>query len=145
MSKKIIDIIGKNVSMNPQFETIEPSVEAMQNRIHENGATFDAVGFPDNITMWVDDEGLLNDSKLNLVVTVGKFPTHHIHGNVFFTGIDSDGDTIGLTEKQKASIINSFHLLPQMVEGRFIYVFDVEMLKEGLNQWESVQRDKKQN
>ncbi|MBB5643649.1 DUF3846 domain-containing protein [Cryobacterium roopkundense] len=64
---------------------------------------FDVVGLTDNIDLFVDDEGLINGSPLNLPATV----LAHLLGSrtvIFGTAIavsaNDDGETIGLTDHQ---------------------------------------------
>ncbi|WP_051973753.1 DUF3846 domain-containing protein [Cryobacterium sp. MLB-32] len=68
---------------------------------------FDVVGLADNIDLFVDDEGLINGSPLNLPATVlahllGR-PTV-IFGTAIAVSVTPDGETIGLTDPQLARI-----------------------------------------
>lgn len=112
-----ITIIGKNVGQDAQIETMKHSLENMQQRIRKEGATLDVVRLAGDITMWVDDEGLLNDSPPNLILVNGVDIVAQIHGNVFFTGVDyTEGDTIGLDDKQQNAIFKSIIKLGHMIE-----------------------------
>ena len=138
--EKDIDIIGKNVGENPKFEVLNHSLENMQKRIDENGSTLDALRFNGDLTMWIDDDGLLKESPLNMITYANGEQVHHIVGNVFFTSVDSEGDTIGLTKMQKMAVINSFDIIGEskQKEGNytFLYRFDVDKLNFLLEQLE---------
>jgi hypothetical protein len=68
---------------------------------------FDVVGLQDDIDLFVDDEGLINGSTLNLPATV----LAHLLGSrtVIFgiavaVSVTPDGETVGLTDHQLARI-----------------------------------------
>ena len=68
---------------------------------------FDVVGLEDEIDLFVDDEGLINGSTLNLPATVlahrlGR-PTV-IFGTAIAVSVTADGETVGLTDPQLARI-----------------------------------------
>ncbi|WP_104131604.1 DUF3846 domain-containing protein [Cryobacterium sp. M91] len=64
---------------------------------------FDVVGLTDSIDLFVDDEGLINGSPLNLPATVLAHllgsPTV-IFGTAIAVSVTPDGETIGLTDSQ---------------------------------------------
>ena len=68
---------------------------------------FDVVGLADSIDLFVDDEGLINGSPLNLAATVLAHllgsPTV-IFGTVVAVSVNDDGQTLGLTDRQLARI-----------------------------------------
>ncbi|WP_158252153.1 DUF3846 domain-containing protein [Cryobacterium sp. M23] len=68
---------------------------------------FDVVGLEDDIDLFVDDEGLINGSTLNLPATVLAHrlgsPTV-IFGTVIAVSVTPDGETVGLTDTQLARI-----------------------------------------
>jgi len=68
---------------------------------------FDVVGLADNIDLFVDDEGLINGSPLNLPATVLAHllgsPTV-IFGTAIAVSVTPDGETIGLTDPQLTRI-----------------------------------------
>ena len=78
--------------------------------------TFDVVNLDHDIDLFVDDEGLINGSGLNLVLTVivhalGK-PVP-IFGDAVALGVDYDtGDSRSLTRQQKAHIIDVLATTP---------------------------------
>lgn len=69
--------------------------------------TFDVVGLADDIDLFVDDEGLINGSPLNLPATVLAHllgsPTV-IFGTAIAVSVTGDGETVGLTTRQLARI-----------------------------------------
>lgn len=70
-------------------------------------AMFDVVGLADSIDLFVDDEGLINGSPLNLPATVLAHllgsPTV-IFGTAIAVSVTPDGETVGLTDAQLARI-----------------------------------------
>ena len=76
---------------------------------------FDVVGLEDDIDLFVDDEGLINGSTLNLPATVlahrlGR-PTV-IFGTAIAVSVTGDGETVGLTDAQLARIQESLAQKP---------------------------------
>ncbi|MGP3749826.1 DUF3846 domain-containing protein [Streptomyces sp. IBSNAI001] len=74
----------------------------------------DAVDITDQLTMWLDDEGLINGAPLNRAATLlyatHRPPHQHYHGRAVITGgTDRHGNTLGLTEGQLVQLIE-FHL-----------------------------------
>ena len=71
---------------------------------------FDVVGLADNIDLFVDDEGLINGSPLNLPATVLAHlfdsPTV-IFGTAIAVSVTPDGETIGLTDRSLVDIEDS--------------------------------------
>ncbi len=68
---------------------------------------FDVVGLQDDIDLFVDDEGLINGSTLNLPATVlahrlGRRTV--IFGTAVAVSVNDGGETIGLTDHQLARI-----------------------------------------
>ena len=68
---------------------------------------FDVVGLTDDIDLFVDDEGLINGSPLNLPATVlahllGSRTV--IFGTAIAVSVNDSGETIGLTDHQLARI-----------------------------------------
>ena len=76
---------------------------------------FDVVGLADSIDLFVDDEGLINGSPLNLPATVLAHllgsPTV-IFGTAIAVSVTPDGETIGLTDRQLARIQKAFAQKP---------------------------------
>lgn len=70
----------------------------------------DAVRVTQKLTMWVDDEGMVNDSPANLSAT-HLYAHHHephqaYYGNAVFTGgADRHGNTLGLTPDQILELV----------------------------------------
>ena len=76
---------------------------------------FDVVGLADSIDLFVDDEGLINGSPLNLPATVLAHlfdsPTV-IFGTAIAVSVTPDGETIGLNDRQLARIQTAFAQKP---------------------------------
>jgi hypothetical protein len=117
-----IQIVTKRVGLPVQFEIIEHTLENMQKIV---GGTLDSVRVREDIIMWVDDEGLLKESPLNLITYVDGKEVHHIAGDVFFAGIDDEGETISLTDEQIAWITNRFQIIGKAKDkkGNKYFVF----------------------
>jgi len=78
---------------------------------------FDVVGLADEIDLFVDDEGLINGSALNLPATVlthllGR-PTV-IFGTAIAVSVTPEGETIGLSDNQLARIQTAFEHTPDV-------------------------------
>ena len=64
------------------------------------------------VTMWVNEEGKINQLEQNAIGTslyVDQYGMHDfISGNIIFTNIETDdeGNTLGLTEKQIATLMD---------------------------------------
>ncbi|MFC9035425.1 DUF3846 domain-containing protein [Streptomyces arboris] len=74
----------------------------------------DAVDISPRLSMWIDDSGLINGSPVNRAATIlyaiHQEPHQHYHGDVIITGgVDHEGETLGLTNDEIASLIE-FHL-----------------------------------
>jgi hypothetical protein len=76
---------------------------------------FDVVGLVDSIDLFVDDEGLINGSPLNLPATVLAHrlgsPTV-IFGTAIAVSVTPDGETVGLTDSQLTRIQKAFAQKP---------------------------------
>ena len=76
---------------------------------------FTVVGLDDGIDAFVDDEGLINHSELNLPLTI---IAHRLgaktvlFGNGFLAGMDQDGETISLTDAQRTRISEALSTKP---------------------------------
>ncbi|WP_327667929.1 MULTISPECIES: DUF3846 domain-containing protein [unclassified Streptomyces] len=73
----------------------------------------DAVQITDHLTMWVDDEGMLNDSALNQGATLLYALHRPLHqpyfGHALFTGgADAEGNTLGLTELEATRLVEIY-------------------------------------
>lgn len=80
---------------------------------------FDLVRLEDGIDMWVDDEGAINGSDVNLAASIianrlGK-PGTVLFGSVVLAAGNEDGDTVGLSDEQAAAILRT--LAPQSDDG----------------------------
>ncbi len=67
------------------------------------------------LDMWVNEEGKLNGLKPNTLGTIlyGCFPLDAIVGDIVITGgVDGEGDTLGLTDKEVETLIGAFRLAP---------------------------------
>ncbi|TFC83045.1 DUF3846 domain-containing protein [Cryobacterium sp. TMT3-29-2] len=76
---------------------------------------FDVVGLADDIDLFVDDEGLINGSTLNLPATVLAHLLGRpvvIFGTAIAVSVTPDGETVGLTDSQLARIQKSFAQKP---------------------------------
>lgn len=67
---------------------------------------FDVVRLTDGIDMWVDDEGAINGSDVNLAASLNRrgHPGAVLFGAAVLAGGNEDGDTVGLTDEQAAAV-----------------------------------------
>lgn len=75
-------------------------------RLQVGCEVFDLLRFPDRIDMWLDDEGLYRANVNPVASAIG-----HLHetadvicGPVLFLSSNGDGDTLSLTDEQRADI-----------------------------------------
>ena len=76
---------------------------------------FDVVGLVDSIDLFVDDEGLINGSPLNLPATVLAHRLGSrtvIFGTAIAVSVAPGGETVGLTDSQLARIQKAFAQKP---------------------------------
>ncbi|MCS0827407.1 DUF3846 domain-containing protein [Cytobacillus firmus] len=108
---KTLKIVRLNVGS--QIEVIEMvhSLEDMQAIV---GGWLERVRITDDIDLWINEEGLLQELPLNFVTFVVKDgepqPVHSIVGNVFFASHDEEGETISLNDIQIKRIKKMFSL-----------------------------------
>lgn len=96
---KVETIVVKEVGKELKFEETEITLEKMQKLV---GGYIECFRLPNNIDMWLNEEGILEQLKLNVLILnkeTGQ-EEHHILGNIFFASHDDEGNTIGLTNKQ---------------------------------------------
>ncbi|MFG3142753.1 DUF3846 domain-containing protein [Streptomyces sp. NPDC048211] len=84
----------------------------------------DAVDISTTLTMWVDDEGLINGAPVNhgatILYALHKEPHQHYHGTTVITGgTGRHGETLGLSKDEIASLVE-FHLtfIPLRIPGQ---------------------------
>ncbi len=76
---------------------------------------FTVVGLQDGIDVYVDDEGLINGSTLNLALTI---VAHRLgcpavlFGNGLVVSVDDDGQTVSLTERQREIVLAAMSTKP---------------------------------
>ncbi|GAA2345235.1 DUF3846 domain-containing protein [Streptomyces kunmingensis] len=73
----------------------------------------DAVRITESLTMWLDDEGLLNGSIANYGATrlyaLHRPPHQAYFGHALFTGgTDAQGNTLGLTPDEAAHLVEQY-------------------------------------
>lgn len=96
--------VSEGAMLIPDFEN---TLEAMQEIV---GGYIEAVRITENIVLWVNEEGLLKQLPLNFYLSNSSGePISPIVGDVLFTGVDSEGDNISLTDDDI-----------KLIESRFI-------------------------
>ncbi|MEW2128782.1 DUF3846 domain-containing protein [Streptomyces sp. NPDC007259] len=81
----------------------------------------DVVAVTPTLSMWVDDEGVVVGSAMNLYAThlyaLNGTPRQPYFGNAVFTGgPDAEGDTQGLTEDQLLTLVQAvLNGLPEVI------------------------------
>lgn len=69
------------------------------------------------ITAWMNEEGKLLDLKPSLAVVGRDFEVLDvIAGNVLITAVDSEGETVGLTQEEADYVIENIHTIYNMQE-----------------------------
>lgn len=71
---------------------------------------FTVVGLRDGIDVFVDDEGLVNGSPLNLPLTVLAHQLGQaevLFGSGVVVGVDDDGETISLNDDQQRTVLEA--------------------------------------
>ncbi|WP_331728765.1 DUF3846 domain-containing protein [Streptomyces anulatus] len=98
------------------FQMIDwPTTRTLQTLYTEIGCqNVTAVDMTDDLTMWLDDEGLINGSPVNVGATAlyaAHRPPHQLyHGTAIITGgTDRHGDTLPLTLDQLSTLL-TLHL-----------------------------------
>ncbi|ODA89388.1 hypothetical protein ATY41_05595 [Leifsonia xyli subsp. xyli] len=77
-------------------------------RGHIGADLYGFISLPEDIDVWVDDEGLYRGAPVNVELTrmIDKHrPTTPIHGNGLILGVNQDGDVVSLTLDQQASVV----------------------------------------
>jgi len=84
--------------------------------------TFDMVRLSEDCDMWVDDEGLLNGSELNLMATALRATMHQVRydlplmGNAVLTGgATEEGDTLPLSAETREVVIAKLERIKQII------------------------------
>lgn len=107
MSKEIkVIIIEAGVTEMKIIEKFDHSLENMQTFV---GGYVEAIRVNDSITLWVNEEGKLQDLTPNFYLTnsIGN-PIDLIKGNALIAGTDSEGETVSLTVEQIAEVQKRF-------------------------------------
>lgn len=80
---------------------MKPTLDNLQNAV--NGM-IEMVPVMPGVAMWVNEEGLMRESTMNvyasLLASVARFSATTIMGKALLTGIDEQGEVIGLTDDQ---------------------------------------------
>jgi hypothetical protein len=61
----------------------------------------ECISLPKGIDLWVNEEGLLNDSKLNMVLIWENNGKQPIFGAAFLAGVDDEGEMLPLSDEQR--------------------------------------------
>lgn len=76
---------------------------------------FTVVGLAEGIDLFVDDEGLINGSPLNMALTVltHKLGNNEVlFGNGLVVSVDDEGETVSLTERQREVVVEALSSKP---------------------------------
>lgn len=76
---------------------------------------FTVVGLQDDIDIYVDDEGLINRSPLNLALTVLAHRLGSpsvLFGSGLIVSVDDDGETVSLSENQRETVLKALSSKP---------------------------------
>lgn len=89
-----IKVLIKDVGKPARIGTIDNALQAMKDIV--NGY-IEAVYVTDNIMLICNEEGKICNLPLNFIID-NKLLTDGIHGNVFFTKVNEDGDNVSLND-----------------------------------------------
>lgn len=101
----VIDTEGTIVAVAIDDSTEDGRRQKMREYI--GCAFYDVIGLPENIDVWVDDEGLYRqplNPELSALVSLHR-PYAPVHGNALILGHDGNGETVSLTLDQMASVV----------------------------------------
>jgi hypothetical protein len=113
---KLINVMIKNVGAEPRTAEIVHNLAEMQEIV---GGYIERIALPNNIDLWVNEEGGLEENpKLNLVVVRYGDIIYKIVGNVFFAGHDGKGETISLTPNQIKWLETNLAAMVVMGDGK---------------------------
>lgn len=93
-------VIIKEPNKKPYEAEIENTLETLQSLVDgkiENVYELD----PDDINIWINDEGKLNRLNPNFFIYDGQ---DIVVGTAIFTGFNEDGENVSLTKKQKKRV-----------------------------------------
>lgn len=93
-----ISIMVKKVGKGFEEREMEKGLKNMQALV---GGLIEAVALKEGVDLWVNEEGLLNESELNMVLLQNGAAQAYYAGDAFFASVNDEGETIGLTDKQK--------------------------------------------
>jgi len=106
------------IKTNGTTETIEMGPSNELSVLQESvGGWIQAIQLSDTLVMWLNEEGKMESLPHNAIaqwywdMAFGP-ETDYIVGNVVFTGgVDNEGETIGLTEEQVATLSDTSNLV----------------------------------
>jgi hypothetical protein len=100
MKKNVIRIVVMEVACEPRVKMIKNTLEAFQAEV---GGLIEPVEFHRSIhdsVIYVNEEGLLESLPLNCV-----WNGHYLHGNLFISKSNEEGENVGLTEEEAQKAI----------------------------------------
>lgn len=100
-------IVAIRVNKEPIIEDMDITHINMNNFV---GGYLEALRLPNDITLWLNEEGKLIDLEPNLILLLNGKPYDYVCGNVFFCGVDDEGNSIGLTRIQAEEIYDRIRI-----------------------------------
>lgn len=104
-------ILTLEVGKGLEVKEIEHNSNAMRKLV---GGHRERIGFPNNIDLWINEEGIIHDLPFNFITFVidngVPQPVHTILGNVFFASLDEEGNTVSLNDIQIKRIEKMFEV-----------------------------------
>lgn len=120
MSAKPMKALRINTDGTYEDIEMEPGLQGYYKAIGCH--TMDLVRLESDCDMWVDDEGLLNGSELNILATALRTVIHQMAyelplvGNAVITGgCNDEGDTMPLTQATRDRLICQLEWIKQAV------------------------------
>lgn len=107
MSKNLIRVIILEAG-NPEAKIVERFEHSLENLQTVVGGYIEAVSVNESITIWLNEEGKLQELPPNFYLIGNGSPFDIVVGDVIITGTDGEGNTIGLSDEEVTEIQERF-------------------------------------
>ena len=100
-----IDVMKMEPKNIPYRDVVENTVDMIRNYV---GGYIEAIRIRDDIVMWINEEGKIEDLPYNFALGHNGKIYDYIVGNAIFTGLDEEGNTVTLTNEMARYILSIF-------------------------------------